>query len=69
MIQSYYEVSGLVNNQRKTQIKNVLQDIEGVNKVNVDLKRGSVEVSYNEATDENEIRRGIEQVGCKIRQY
>lgn len=67
MNQSHYEVSGLINTQKKTQIKNVLQDIDGVNKVNVDLKRGSVEVSYNEAADEREIRRGIEQVGCKIR--
>jgi len=63
----HYNVNGLLNTQRKTQLKNVLEDIQGVQKINVDLGRGSVEVKYNEPTDVKEIRQGIEQIGCKIR--
>lgn len=62
----HYNVNGLRNNQIKTQVKNVLDDLEGVKKVNVDLGRGSIEVDYNNAADENQIRNGIEHVGCKI---
>jgi copper chaperone CopZ len=62
----HYNVNGLLNNKVKTQVKNVLDDIDGVNKVNVDLGRGSIEVSYNSPTNEEEIRSGIEHVGCKI---
>jgi copper chaperone CopZ len=62
----HYNVSGLLNNKVKTQVKNVLDDIEGVNKVNVDLARGSIEVKYNNATNEEEIKSGIEHVGCKV---
>ena len=61
-----YKVSGLQNTQIKTQVKNVLNEIEGVQKVNVDLARGSIEVGFNSATDENEIKEGIERVGCII---
>ena len=62
----HYNVNGLLNTQRKTQLKNVLEDIQGVQKVNVDLGRGSVEVNYNDATNEQAIRQGIERVGGKI---
>jgi copper chaperone CopZ len=61
----HYNVSGLLNTQIKTQVKHVLNDIDGVHMVNVDLGNGSIEVGYNTA-DENEIREGIERVGCKI---
>lgn len=62
----HYNVNGLLNNQMKTQVKNVLDDIEGVRKVNVDLGRGSIEVAYNNVANENDIRSGIEHVGCRI---
>ncbi|MDF2537810.1 MAG: heavy metal transport/detoxification protein [Herbinix sp.] len=62
----HYNVSGLLNNKVKTQVKNVLDDLEGVSKVNVDLARGSVEVAYKNPTSEEEIRDGIEHVGCRI---
>lgn len=66
----HYEVNGLQNTQTKTQLKNVLDKIEGVKMVNVDLGRGTVEVGYNnKRTDENSIKQGIEQVGCKIESY
>ncbi len=59
-------VNGLLNGTVKTQVKNVLNDLDGVKKVNVDLRRGSIEVDYNNATNENEIRKEIEHVGCRI---
>lgn len=62
----HYNVSGLLNNSVKTQIKNVLSDIDGVKKINVDLGRSSIEVGYNDSTNENEIRDGIEHVGCRV---
>ena len=66
----HYEVNGLQNTQTKTQLKNVLDKIEGVKMVNVDLARGTVEVGFNnKRTDESAIKQGIEQVGCKIESY
>ena len=34
--------------------------------VNIDVARGSIEVGYNESTDENSIISCIENVGCNI---
>lgn len=62
----HYNVTGLQNSQIKTQVKNVLDELDGVQKVNVDLGRSSIEVNYNETITENEVRQGIEHVGCKI---
>ena len=62
----HYNVSGLLNNSVKTQVKIVLSDIDGVKKVNVDLGRSSIEVGYNDSTNESEIKNGIEHVGCRI---
>lgn len=61
-----YNVSGLLNNNVKTQIKNVLDELDGVHKVNVDLGRSSIEVEYKEPTSEKDIIDGIQHVGCKI---
>lgn len=62
----HYDVSGLLNAQIKTQVKNVLNDLDGVKKVDVDLGNSSIEVGYNDSTDEEEIKQGLEHVGCKI---
>lgn len=63
----HYNVTGLINNPVKTQVKNVLEELEGVQRVNVDLGRSTVEVDYNDPTQENEIRSRIERVeGCRI---
>ena len=59
-------VNGLRNTIVKTQVKNALDELDGVKKVNVDLKRGSIKVDYNRSTSENEIRDQIEHVGCRI---
>ncbi len=62
----HYNVSGLLNTQVKAQVKNVLNDLDGVLKVNVDLVNSAIDVGYNDSTDESVIKQGIEHVGCKI---
>lgn len=62
----HYNVSGLQNEQIKTQVKNALDKVDGVSMINVDLGRGSIEVGYNESTTEDAIRACIENVGCRI---
>lgn len=62
----HYSVTGLINEDKKTQVKNALSKIDGVNMVNVDLGRGSIEVGYNSKTNQNSITDCIEHVGCKI---
>ncbi len=62
----HYNVEGLINNPMKTQVKSVLKDLEGVQQVNVDLVRGTVEVEYNPPAKESDFRAKIEHIGCKI---
>jgi len=62
----HYNVTGLLNSTVKMQVKNVLNDLEGVQKINVDLGRGSIEVAYNDSIEEKEVKQCIEHVGCKI---
>lgn len=64
----HYTVSGLLNNNCKTQVKNALDEIEGVQTVAVDLGRSTIEVAYGEETNESEIRECIENTGFKIEQ-
>jgi len=66
MNKSHYSVSRLRNEQMKTQIKNVLNELDGVKMVNIDLARSTIEVGFDESLDENQIKQCIEQVGCKI---
>ncbi|MBP1924796.1 copper chaperone CopZ [Sedimentibacter acidaminivorans] len=66
MIRSHYNVSRLLNTQMKTQVKNALNEIDGVKMVNVDLARSSIEVGYDESIDESTIKQCIENVGCKF---
>lgn len=61
-----YNISGIRNTQMKTQLKNVLTGLDGVQKLDIDLGKGSIEVGYNNSTSETAIRDGIEQVGCRI---
>lgn len=62
----HYNVTNLQNSSIKTQLKNALNNIDGVSMVNVDMGRSTIEVGYNDATDENCIKSCIENVGCKI---
>ncbi len=59
-------VTGLQNKECKTQIKNALKKIEGVNEVGVNPKTGTVEIKYNEPATPNEIKSCIENTGFKI---
>lgn len=63
----HYEVNNLSSSEIKTQVKNVLEKVDGVQKVNVDLGRGTIEVAYNNNTDECCIKECIEKVGCKCK--
>ena len=66
MKREHYIVNGIANENMKTQIKNSLEKIDGVNNVCVDMSRGSVEVIYNNPATEKEIRSCIENTGHKI---
>mgnify|MGYP000354707423 FL=1 len=59
-------VSGIQNKECKTQIKNALDKIKGVQEVGVNLTTGSVKVEYNEPATEKEIKSCIEHTGFKI---
>lgn len=66
MEREHYIVDGLANENMKTQVKNALENVQGVNKVCVDLARGSVEVIYNMPATNEEIKRCIENTGHHI---
>ena len=66
MKREHYIVNGIANENMKTQIKNSLEKIDGVNNVCVDMSRGNVEVIYNNPATEQEIRSCIENTGHKI---
>lgn len=59
-------VSGMQNKECKTQIKNALNKVQGVNEVGVNLQTGTVEVHYNEPATETELKDCIEHTGFKI---
>lgn len=59
-------VSGIQNKECKTQIKNALNKLQGVQEVGVNLASGTVKVDYNEPATELEIKDCIEHTGFKI---
>ena len=65
----HYEVDGIINNNMKTALKNALENIDGVQIVNVDLGNQTVEVGYNESTDHVMVKRCIEKSGVTINSY
>jgi copper chaperone CopZ len=62
----HYNISGIQNSEIKTQLKNALDKLDGISMVNIDVARESIEVGYNQSTDENSIKSCIENVGCNI---
>lgn len=66
MKREHYIVDGLANENMKTQVKNAIENIKGVNQVCVDLARGSVEVMYNMPATNEEIKSCIEDTGHHI---
>jgi len=59
-------VSGLVNSESRTKLRNALDEIEGVQKIAVDVNRGTVEVQFNNPADEQAIKACIENTGYKV---
>lgn len=60
------KVNGISNENMKTQLKNSLEKVEGVNQVCVDMARGSVEVIYNKPATQQSIKSCIENTGHTI---
>lgn len=59
-------VSGIQNKQCKTQIKNALNKMDGIQEVGVNQAAGTVKIKYSEPATENEIKNCIEDTGFKI---
>lgn len=59
-------VSGIQNNVCKTQIKNALDKIKGVQEVGYNMITGELDVGYNEPATENQIKNCIENTGFKV---
>ena len=59
-------VSGIQNKECKTQIKNSLDKIKGVQAVGVNLVTGTVEIGYNEPATATDIKNCIEHTGFTI---
>ncbi|MBE6049126.1 MAG: heavy-metal-associated domain-containing protein [Clostridium sp.] len=66
MNRDHYIVEGLSSEHIKTQMKNALEKIDGVNGVCIDLGRSSVEVMYNKPATSEEIMDCIESTGHTI---
>lgn len=63
----HYNVTRLVNEQMKNEVKNALDKVAGVQIVNIDMGRSTIEVGYNESIDEDRIKKSIEHAGCIIK--
>ncbi len=59
-------ISGLQNKSCKTQIKNALGKLEGINEVGVNMTTGTVKVDYNAPATAAEIKSCIQNAGFKI---
>ncbi|MBU3228549.1 heavy-metal-associated domain-containing protein [Clostridium algidicarnis] len=61
-----YEVSGVMNSEGKTKIKNSLDKIQGVQEVQVDGGTGKVKVQYNEPATKGAIKSSILKQGFTL---
>jgi len=59
-------ISGISNENMKTQVKNSLEKVDGVDKVCVDMSRGTIEVIYNKPATQEQIKSCLENTGHKI---
>lgn len=62
----HYKIEGINNQNMKTQVKNSLEKVDGVNNVCVDVERGTIEVIYSNPATENNIKSCLENAGHKI---
>jgi len=60
------QVSGIVNQQSRTQIKNALDKIPGVHAVSVDMAEGLVHISFNAPATKDVIEDCIENTGFHL---
>ena len=66
MEREHYNVEGIANANMKTQIRNALEKIDGVNGVCVDPGRGSMNNIYNAPATPQEIKECIENTGHNV---
>ncbi len=62
----HYKINGIENENMKTQVKNSLEKVEGVNDVCVDVARGTIEIIYNKPATEAQIKSCLENSGHVI---
>ncbi len=62
----HYKINGIENENMKTQVKNSLEKVEGVNEVCMDVARGTIEVIYNKPATEAQIKSCLENSGHVI---
>jgi copper chaperone CopZ len=62
----HYDVSGIINADRKTKIKKSLSKVKGVQQIEVDVARGTVDVNFNTPATSEVIEHSIQKQGCII---
>lgn len=62
----HYKINSISNENMKTQVKNSLNKLEGVDGVCIDMARGTIEVIYNKLATEAEIKACLENSGHQI---
>jgi len=62
----HYNVDGLTNENMRTQVRNAVEKIEGVDLVSVDLESGSMNVDYNSPATPETMKDNIENTGHRI---
>ena len=63
-----FQVSGIVNQTGKTQVKNALETITGVSSVAIDLAQSTIKVGFNDPATQTDIADCIEKTGISIEQ-
>ena len=61
-------VDGMVCNGCENRIQNAIQNIEGVNKVKANYKKGIVKIKLDGEININEIKEKIEDIGFKVKE-
>lgn len=62
----HYKINGISNENMKTQVKNSLDKVDGVDQVCVDMARGTIEIIYNEPATEAQIKSCLQDSGHEI---
>lgn len=62
----HYNVSGLAGSESKTKLKNALDKIKGVQDIEVNLSKGTVNIQYNPPANAGQIEQCIRNTGYYI---